>query len=76
MSPLVLVVIFVVGMALVAARLIMGPGQPARPKKQKPARTSANRKPKRKTAQQRKPNFGKADDDLLEMFFDSMRDKR
>jgi hypothetical protein len=81
MSPLILVAIVVVGMAIAVARLVSG-GSPrkaksAPPRKSaKPVRKSTNRKPKRKGGKQRKPDFGKVDDDLLESFFDSMRDKR
>jgi len=81
MSPLVLVLVVVVGMAIVAARLIMGAGprkdKPTRPKNQKPARKSVSKKPKRKAAKKRKPGLGHLDDDdLLEMIFETTHDKR
>jgi hypothetical protein len=67
-------------MALIAAHLIGGArnDKPIRPKKQKPARKSTSKKKSRKPAKQRKAGFKgvNGDDDLLEMLFDTARDKR
>jgi hypothetical protein len=49
-----------------------------RPKKQKPARKSTSKKQSRKPVRRRKAGFKsvEGDDDLLEMLFDTARDKR
>jgi len=76
MGPLVLLFVVVLGMSLIAVRLITGgfsrKDKPQPSPKRKPARKSASKKQNKKASRQRKSGLGRLDDeDLMEMIFEN-----